>query len=169
MGFFSRFKSASPKPLKITKMDRRLRRDSGIVMIEEKEDYQGIDLHPTLIEDKYYVELKSQKLMLEFDVMKTNRWYQFQLVNTVHMGRYREFINVRAEQILIPLIALTGIDIDDGILHYTKSDQFHLRIASRHMDSIWTLDQGVMNIFGRNVNCDQWMIEVTDHRYWSTN
>lgn len=182
MRFLGLFKKDKIKPLRLPGRKMTKRRDSGICMMERelKDEPKvfkellknvgdvSIDLNPTLIEDKYFIELKAQKIVLEFDVFKTRHWYQFQLCNSVHMSRYRDYVALRAEQILIPLMCLARIDIDEGILHYMRGSDFHLRIASRHMDSIWSLENGRLNIFGCSESDDQWIIEITDHKAWST-
>jgi len=128
-----------------------------------------IDEFPMYLDNVYYIQIKPQNLILEFNVTRLGQLFSFDLLDVKHLGTYTETITVTSDQILIPLLGLTNIDQDYAIIHYTSEDNFHLRIARTQFNKQWLIHSGQLHLWKNQMNSKPWTIQVSDHHIWSSN
>lgn len=80
----------------------------------------------------------------------------------------KDFISFKAINLLSPLSIVIGMDIDEMIFHFQVGNHFQLRTGSTVRNSTWLVDRAGVHPFMNHKTDENWTIEVTDHRYWSS-
>jgi hypothetical protein len=127
-----------------------------------------IDEHPVMINDSLFINLEPQKVSLEFMMTLSGDDISFELIHTTHRDRYESIFEVMSEQILVPILNVQNILIENGIVHYFRESELHLRILANQLLKIWFIEDGKLNPFTSTPNEFPWKIMVTDHNKWST-
>jgi hypothetical protein len=154
-------KASRVKKEKVSHSAPQERRDSGFEDII-------IDHHPLLLGDSLTIHLQPQDIVLEFSVTQVDEICTFTLDNMVHLGRYKSYLALRADQVLIPLLCFSGIGEEHAIVHYTREIDFHLRIARTQLHRVWHIIEGRLNVWGPHFTNESWKIQISDHNFWST-
>jgi len=75
---------------------------------------------------------------------------------------------IQADLVLVPLLRLSKLNPDSAIVHYRSGEEFHLRTAVGQMSKIFFFSKGKFSPFAVPAANKEYIIEITDHQYWST-
>jgi hypothetical protein len=153
---------------KMCQMEKELKTEPRIFNPIENMAGFEIDSSPLEVGGSVFVMLSPQNIVCEFEKEVIDGLCSYTLVDTVHINNYIDITAIKAKQIIIPLVQLSGINQEDAILHYKADEEFHLRIASRQYNKFWSIAEGRLNLWGQETTQKTWTIQVTNHRFWST-
>jgi len=146
----------------------RMFKDMGHSRVDSAVSGVDVDTNPMVIDGIVMIELLSQGILLEFEMTTSGTLSSFTLIDVRHKSDYQFIVDLKSEQILIPLCRAAGIPVADSILHLKHDDAFHLRILKRHLFKNWFIIGGKLNVWNDKELNEGWSIDVTDHHTWST-
>lgn len=127
-----------------------------------------IDHHPVFMNNRYYVAIKPQGLVLEFEVEQDQFQYRFKLLKVTQMYRYTSDHIIVSDQILIPFAGLCCMDPDDAIIQYFKRDIYHTRTLASQYDREWVIHDNLIQIWSQGDTREGWKFQLSNPKFWQT-
>lgn len=153
---------------KICQMEKEMKLEPRVFHNLARSGEFEVDDSPLEVGDSVFIMLSPQNIVCEFEMEVVDGLCSYTLVDTVHINNYVDIVAVKAKQLIVPLVKLTGINQPDAILHYKAEEEFHLRIATRQYEKMWSIAEGRLNLWSQETTQKQWTIQVTNHNFWST-
>jgi len=145
-------------------MDQQL--DSMLNLLSELESQcdlaESIDHEPLRFGDGVYITIRETRQVVKFSIIENHNSAYFIYENT--FGRFPIVSDVvlRADKILIPLIALCGIRCDESLVRLFRDDYSSVKIAENEMSEFWRIKTTGLYASWNDDNMGSWSIEIFD-------
>jgi hypothetical protein len=142
--------------------------NSTIETFQVKLSISDPNIKMILIGNKLMIETSGKDLSLTYEISRDNIVTTFELVDIVFYNNDDEIIFIKAEDVLVPFVGVSGIALKESIVHYKSDDKFHLRIVENQLNSIWKVDRETVHTLGNGEVGKNWTIDITDYKYYSS-
>jgi len=151
------------KPVEQKKMRR-----SSIEKDVDVNDYYEIDHYPVFCDGNLHLCLQPQNVILIINLEQDRMMYNFRLKQILQMSRYREFVDVVADQILVPLAGVMNCNPDDIILRLWKGADIRCRTLVSQYEKMWQINGDGLILNPRSSKSGGWGIQMVHSEHWQT-
>lgn len=125
-----------------------------------------VDMEPMIVDGVLYVKLQPQDVVVGLGVTDNRNSVQFDLTSVLHCTRMKLRTELLAEQLLLPMISLAGLDPDSVIVEYKSGEERHVRMIDSQWEKRWIIEGKELTVFKNGGLGKKWSICVSSADRW---
>jgi hypothetical protein len=135
---------------------------------ESQWSVESVDEDPIEIGSNLHILLKKQGVILIFDSKKNSGYGELKLKEVIHLKRIVPIIYLQARQVIEPFSIYCGVPLEEAIIHYTRDNALHFRIALQQCHRNWRIEGNILRVFSYEDSDESWKLSMTNQNNWST-
>jgi len=126
-----------------------------------------IDPAPKMLGGQGYIEILPEKVVIVFDIIKLPGNTCSKITRIGHPEHQKFGMTVKASQVLVPLIKLTGLQIREAMLVIRRDEGVWFHICTNIFEDDWLITSDQVLPHGLTRNMGGYTFELFDHTHFN--